>query len=207
MSSPEASSRRPECSSQSAPLVPISALSFSTWNAQALLGSLHGEHRIVSSKFKQLHRLVTKHDIVVIQESHGDDIDTDTLIRKLPYHRVFASYCPSAAAGGCLTIVHERVCNQFEQIWLEDVILGRLTIIHLRKQGQAIAVANVHPDPTIPFSHKKAFLQHLNRRLPPLPRCANYILGDFNFSEVGEVRQRLDGKTVKKQSWSGSVFR
>eukprot|EP00959_Pyramimonas_sp_CCMP1952_P180919 3783171-Pyramimonas_sp.AAC.1 len=169
-SSPEADSDRQARALRSVPFAPSSSLSLVTWNAQALFGSVHGEHRIITNKCKQLHRLTKQHDIVVIQEYHGDATDTDTLIRKLPYHRVFPSYCPSAAAGGCPTIVRERVCDMLKQLWLEEVVHGRLTTLHTRSCEQAMAAASVHLDPTLPFSHKKAFLQQLNRRLPPPTR-------------------------------------
>eukprot|EP00959_Pyramimonas_sp_CCMP1952_P127400 2664652-Pyramimonas_sp.AAC.1 len=82
------------------PFVPLCALSLVAWNAGALFDSVHGERRITSNKFNQLYRLTKQHDIVVIQESHGDTTDVGTLMRKLLYRRIYPSYCPSSGGGG-----------------------------------------------------------------------------------------------------------
>lgn len=67
----------------------LSSLRISTWNSQALLGSMFSQPRQVSRKRGEFECLLARSEVVVVQETHGPGADVELLPTA---HRYLASF-------------------------------------------------------------------------------------------------------------------
>ena len=64
-------------------------------------------------KISHLYNLLRKYDIVLVQETHGDDADLDQYTYRFNNtHHCHFSPGPDSSTGGCLTFVSNRIYNR-----------------------------------------------------------------------------------------------
>eukprot|EP00972_Heterocapsa_arctica_P103636 15271988-Heterocapsa_arctica.AAC.1 len=80
--------------------LPRTALTIATWNAAAVFSSIQSSQIRVRKRWKALHGIFAKSDIVCLQEIHGIEGDTNTLDKTYGGFLHFPSYCDNPAAGG-----------------------------------------------------------------------------------------------------------
>ena len=104
-------------------------MSVATWNSNALFWYEPNQAR---KKRNKAATLAQKHDIVYIQETHGNLNDSKALEDVLQEtHRVFTCPHSSASAGGLVTIIRNSFCEHFNHI-SDPIII---------EQGRVMAIA------------------------------------------------------------------
>jgi hypothetical protein len=95
-----------------------------TWNARALF---HRELKISENKLGILAGLLAKHEVVLLQETHGDDVDMLCLQHR--FRQTYSTRCslgPAAGSGGgCSNFVARKLCNSQTVLSSEELAPGR----------------------------------------------------------------------------------
>jgi len=184
----------------------MGSLTVATWNAAAVFSSVRSSQSNVRKRWSGLGALFTKCDVLCLQEVHGIDEDTNTLDKTFGGFLHFASYCENAASGGVVTSVSRRFAAKFEEVDLQVVLEGRVTILWCRRGGsRPIAVANVHLVPNLSTRRKKAVMRELAGTLTR--QTVSWMAGDWNFPAAGELRTNLvTGMPVAAPNSLGEYF-
>ena len=74
-------------------------LKVASWNAHALFMYAFGGKARGNHKFRALRQLAHDHDVVLVQETHGEMGDLLTLPREFPQRLAVATFGPSAGVS------------------------------------------------------------------------------------------------------------
>eukprot|EP00959_Pyramimonas_sp_CCMP1952_P264927 5539702-Pyramimonas_sp.AAC.1 len=84
----------------SQPFLPSDKFSIASWNSAGLVGSVFGKHWKQLSRYRHVRTLLERHDIVLIQGSHGSEADLQYLRGEQPAFSFWGSFCDAHTAGG-----------------------------------------------------------------------------------------------------------
>ena len=175
--------------------------SIATWNCSALLGTIASV-----SRWGELERLCSSHDIVCLQEIHGDAGDEDELHQRFPRHQVAVSFSSSAAMGGIAIIIHPRLLARFPHWTFEIILAGRVLAGRGAGLHGSLAVASVHLFDAGGVSQAQQ-VQKLHDWISTQAGHASFIGGDLNFIPEDEVRLNLDtGQQTSEALPHGKLF-
>eukprot|EP00959_Pyramimonas_sp_CCMP1952_P308114 6448293-Pyramimonas_sp.AAC.1 len=133
------------------PHVPNQKFLIVTWNAHAVFGSVWGSHDLQVRAYKCVGDLMSAHDIVCMQETHGTPSDAISLEQDFKEHRHFGSFCADQpGAGGVVTSVRKSLREQFENVAFSEVVKGRITPLGLYGPQASLQIINVHFVPGLP---------------------------------------------------------
>ena len=133
-------------------------------------------------KIRCLDTLMTRSDILLVQETHGDELEADHLSGKWENsHTFFFSHGITRNKGGLFTAIKRQWAMRFEYVFGVDIIAGRCSALFCLRRGLTLIVANIHIPPQWLVHEKKSMLQKLRDIIPSANHVAFFILGDFNF--------------------------
>ena len=116
---------------RSQPFSITSSLGLATWNTRAFFGSVYGDHTRQHEKHNIVRRLVQKHQVVFMQETHGTREDVVSLERDVPRYRHFGSFWENAAAGGVTISIASSLYSQFALVQVDEIVPGRCLSVTL----------------------------------------------------------------------------
>eukprot|EP00959_Pyramimonas_sp_CCMP1952_P040755 852234-Pyramimonas_sp.AAC.1 len=119
-------------------------------------------------------------DVIVAQETHGQEGDLETLTRDFPRFRAFGSFIQEAHAGGAVLLVREELAEQFAMIGSHALLAGRILTITLQGPKGALQVTSVHLDPEWSERATRGIIHSLSRSLLPQFQAMSILLGGFN---------------------------
>lgn len=126
----------------------IRRLRVTSWNVASLFGAAGLD--VTSSrrhrrKMSQVCRLKSGFEFLALQEVRGTAAESAQFHHHVPRMRVFSSSYRRGQAGGSAFIMSETFCSMFEEIYVDEVVPGRVVILRCRTpDGLALDVVNVH---------------------------------------------------------------
>ena len=78
-----------------------SKLSVITWNCATLFGAAprtHDQRRRHAAKIDRVVSFPCRHDVVMLQEVHGNEQDLSELAGRIPRHSILGSFCRDASS-------------------------------------------------------------------------------------------------------------
>ena len=151
-----------------------------------------------------LARLIEKHDVVLLQETHGNESDLQSIRHKFTEHIVRGSFCDSARAGGLLFVVSKDFAKNYDddegtlhrRLRLVNIVPGRIAKIIFPGNAKLFTfeVINVHIEVDLNssdagyFVAKTIMLTQLAGTVAPRAEVHTMIAGDFNATTSDEPR-------------------
>lgn len=173
------------------------SFSFATWNANGFLTaqSLPIARRRV--KNRAFDRIIGDHDVVVLQEAHGQREPWNTYIRRLEKsHKIFySSDLDSPNKAGVAIIIKSNIYKQAFGEEVIELILGRAITVKVTQKKGTLSLTSLHNfEPNETTQRKVAEHCAEEKRL-----AQNYeqgssiriIGGDFYFLARGELPVRI----------------
>ena len=156
-------------------------------------------------KMRTLRHLITKLDIIALQETHGSDEHWETIIKDFTNKNicvVIHSTTPrNERLGGVAFIVKYRVSSLLVRpIRFEKVVNGRVLSIKLDFEEGSISATNVHSHDFSAALTAKV-VEHCRKgtdkaQRDPLGKSIHFTLGDLNFLERNELPARVGTNSV-----------
>ena len=157
---------------------------------------------------QQWRKLVEWHDLVAIQETHGNDMDILTMDREAPTHLHYISTIDERYAGGVLTSVKKDfIRDNFESIFSYTVVEGR--ILRVRADGASgnLDIFNVHLDPNLSIPELREVLRNINDCMDRNPLTITMIVGDVNCPMASDPKLYIkDDSLLFTPSKFGRIF-
>jgi exonuclease III len=165
-------------------------MTYLTWNAAGLFGSIHTAQARNISKFHRFQRLVSRGSVVCIQESHGSIADLNTLDMECPSHMHWGSFGVRAAVGGVTTSISHEFANHFNEFTEVTFMTGRCLGLKCCGPLASLFIVNLHLDPILSHNDKTKLLHEIHAETK---KFGSYtlLLGDFNFIHSDEARCNL----------------
>ena len=141
-------------------------------------------------------KLIEHHDIIFVQEAHGDQLDAAEF--EATRRKVITFFSPdaSAASGGVLTILAKSFAERFTDICFQILVNGRILLLRCAGPEGCLNAASVHITPAWSTQYKKDKFNELLAAMPPSADTINIIGGDFNAIVPGEGRFNVRDGTV-----------
>lgn len=156
-------------------------LRIATWNSRALFTSYVPYHK---ARVHFITQLASYNDIIMIQETHDNEVKTDILLHTLKEDfDLYPSYDPDrTAAGGCLILIAKKFtkCHFTNSIHLNH-IQGRLHSVHLLSDFHHLHVVNIHLDPNLPLQEARRTISSIKDLTDHEYDKRFVVAGDFNF--------------------------
>ena len=102
---------------------------------------------IAAKKFGELQRLCMGHDVVVVQEAHGNVADLTTLAKDISSHVPFGTFTDCTGAGGCITLVKRSLFAKANNHSVVEVVAGRCIVLNLNYGELVLQIGNIHIEP------------------------------------------------------------
>jgi endonuclease/exonuclease/phosphatase family metal-dependent hydrolase len=157
--------------------------------------------RRVRATYSTVAKLVSSHDVVLLQETHGSDADLASLRLRFIRHLVFGSFTVGHHGGGVVFIVDPAFAELYSgnavcRIRMVDIIPGRLAKIIFPNtlKMASLEVVNIHLEVEVAAGEpgflgaRCGFVAALARALTPRTEAHTIIGGDFNCCASDEPR-------------------
>ena len=102
------------------------ALRIASWSVHALFMHSWAGNNKAKCKFAALHRLVRDHDVVLLQELHGEEGDLQTLAHAFPHFVALASFGSWAGIGGVAILYRKSIVPRGGTTFWEVIADGAL---------------------------------------------------------------------------------
>eukprot|EP00959_Pyramimonas_sp_CCMP1952_P148914 3115307-Pyramimonas_sp.AAC.1 len=86
-------------------------LSVVSWNVHRLFNSVWSDHSLARKKVASVKRLVSRHQVVCLQETRGSQKELALLLHELHGVRGFGTFFENRDAGGCVILLSEQLCR------------------------------------------------------------------------------------------------
>ena len=130
-----------------------------------------------------------RHDVVMLQEAHGNEQDNGELASRIPRHYILGSFCRDPSSGGVLIIISEELRGRFASSRSEEIEKGRALLETLEGGGpHSLAFCCLHVVPEWSVNYKKRCLSRVGGCSPSVGDACFVLGGDLNFPGVGEGR-------------------
>ena len=130
-----------------------------------------------------------RHDVVMLQEAHGNEQDNGELASRIPRHSILGSFCRDPSSGGVLIIISEELRGRFASSRSEEIEKGRALPETLEGGGpHSLAFCCLHVVPEWGVNCKGNCLSRVGGRSPSVSDACFVLGGDLNFPGVGEGR-------------------
>ena len=163
-----------------------------TWNCATLFGAAprtHDQRRMHAAKIDRVVSFSCRHDVVLLQEVHGNEQDLSELSSRIPRHTILGSFCRDSSSGGVVIIVSEELRGRFASCRGEEIEKGRAMLVTLEGGGSyPLAFCCIHVVPEWSVGYKRNFLNRVSGCAPKVGDACFVLGGDLNFSGVGEGR-------------------
>jgi len=87
------------------------------------------------------------HDVLFLQETHGETGDLEQLRRELPGYTIVGSFGPNAATAGVITVIRPSLRDRFAEVNFKVLLPGRATVTTLSADDAELVLCNVHVPP------------------------------------------------------------
>ena len=177
-------------------------LRFASWNSQALINALSVDQRRANLKLGLLKKLMSKVDVIAVQETHGDAGDSAALSRIFPGWCFEESSSVGTVGGGTLFAIRKTFKERFTLVTHTTIVPGRVHALALVEgSGQQVVFVNLHISPSL--SHPE--VKHLFKSIASYvhnhsARSAVFIMGDFNYLETDESRYHVSTGNFSRDS-------
>ena len=94
-----------------------------------------GQRRRHAAKVDRVVSFACRHDVVMLQEVHGNEQDLSELSSRIPRSTILGSFCRDSGAGGVVIIVSEELRGRFTSCRSEEVEKGRALLVTLEGGG------------------------------------------------------------------------
>ena len=151
-------------------------LKLATWSCNSLFGTAWSAEHSSRKSFKFLSRILDSHDIVFLQETHGNIADLGVLIRKFPGFDFFGSFSGNPASGGVVICLARSVRSEFDSchcVWLQP---ERILVVSLLSSEGLMCFCCIHLIQSMSIDCKHRILKSI---LNMCPSClvGSYFLG------------------------------
>ena len=107
-----------------------------------------------------------RHDVVMLQEVHGNEQDLGELASRIPRHTILGSFCRDPSSGGVIIIVSEELRGRFASCRSEEIEKGRALLVTLEGGGShPLAFCCLHVVPEWSVDYKRNFSKSCKRLL------------------------------------------
>ena len=160
----------------------------STWNARGLFAV---DPKARQRKFRRLRSLLSRFDVLGVQESHFDPDMSGPMLPQLCSHlkvqAFFSGY--SQAEGGVMVFLSDKFFNQLDAVQVKHVKPGRILSLDLVSRAGVCSLVCAHLD--FASSHNRVHdLASIGTSLGASgQKFPRFLLGDLNF--VHEEGDRL----------------
>ena len=175
-------------------------------NTRTTFSGLRNRNFNITSKYASLRRLLQKHDITCLQETHGQADLTDAIRHNFPDHTFITNFGPDEVTGGTAIAIRSTFLHYFTHYTHHIMAEGRIHVVTLHHPVYALTVANIHLAPSWLLHETKAHLRRLRTYLDTLTYHHKIITGDFNFSVTGEGIYHVASDTVTYDSTGMCAF-
>ena len=163
-----------------------------TWSCATLFGAaprIHGQRRRHAAKIDRVVSFSCRHDVVMLQEVHGNEQDLSELASRIPRHSNLGSFCRDAKSGGVIIIVSEELRGRFASCRSDEIETGRALLVTLEGGGShSLAFCCLHVVREWSVGYKWNLLSRVGGRSSNVGDACFVLGGDFNFPGVGEGR-------------------
>ena len=163
-----------------------------TWNCATLFGAAprtHDQRRRHAAKIDRVVSFSCRHDVVLLQEVHGNEQDLSELSSRIPRNTILGSFCRDSGSGGVVVIISEELRGRFTSCRSEDIEKGGAMLVTLEGGGShPLAFCCVHVVPEWSVDYKRNFLNRVSGCSPKVGDACLVLGGDLNFPGVGEGR-------------------
>jgi endonuclease/exonuclease/phosphatase family metal-dependent hydrolase len=163
-------------------------LSLATWNVPGFFGSVQSSHQRVRWKQRTAAQLLTAHQVVALQEVHGNEADLGVLAGRHGTHHFFGTFCESVGAydnsraGGVILAIDKRLCSRVGDVCVEVLEEGRVIAACLGEGESSVLIVAVHIDPMKTPQAKRVLVDDIRACCRRHHGAWIFVLGDFNFS-------------------------
>ncbi len=125
-------------------------------------------------------RLAACHDVVLIQESHGNDPDSCEF--ECIYSDFLAYHNPGSASnvGGSLIVIRKTFAGHFADILFQPLVEGRVSVLSCMGDCGSIHFLNVRVQPDLPIGTKRSIINVALSAAPSGPRTFTVLEGDYS---------------------------
>eukprot|EP00959_Pyramimonas_sp_CCMP1952_P295365 6177788-Pyramimonas_sp.AAC.1 len=110
-------------------------------------------------------RLSKRHDVIMLQETHGDEEDLEEVRRGHPRFKASGGFMESGNAGGVVILIHERLASQFQVFDVLEAVKGRILVVQMSGAAGCFQLIDVHIDPSLSHAAIKRQLWNLRTLL------------------------------------------
>ena len=146
-----------------------SKLSVVTWDCATLPGAAPGireQKRRHAAKIDRIVSFACRHDVVMLQEAHGDGQGIGELASRIPTRSILGSFCRGSGSGGVLIIISDELRGRFASCRSEEIEKGGALLVTLEGGGfHPLASCCLHVVPEWSFNCKRNFFQSCRRLL------------------------------------------
>ena len=186
-----------------------SNLSVVTWNCATLFGAAprtREQRRRHAAKVDRVVSFSCRHDVVMLQEVHGNEQDNGELAGRIPRHSILGSFCRVSSPGGVLITISEELRGRFASCRSEGIEKGRALLVTLDGGGShPLAFRRPHVVPEWSVNCKRNFLSRVGDYSPSVGDACLVLGGDPNFIGVGEGRLNVNAGRVTLTDESASA--
>ena len=137
----------------------------------------------------QWRKLVEWHDLVAIQETHGNDMDILMIDREAPTHLHYLSTIGECYAGGVLTSIRKDFLrDNFESIFSYTVVEGRILRVRADAAKGNLDIFSVHIDPNLSIPELRGVLRSISECMDRDSSTLTMIVGDVNCPMAGDPK-------------------
>ena len=128
-------------------------LSIATWNVPGFFGSIQSSLERVGWKQGHAAQLLTAHQVVALQEVHGNRTDLSVLAGRNHAHHFFGIFCElvgpygNSRAGGVVLAVGRDLCGRVGEARVEVLEEGRMIAVCTGDRESSLLLIAVHIDP------------------------------------------------------------
>lgn len=170
-------------------------LRISTWNSQALLGSMFSRAGRVTRKRRELERLLERSEVALIQEARGTAADLEFLPPTHRYVGSFGDYGADEASslwGGVVIAVSTTLLGRSLGMRSVEVVRGRVLQVDLEFSCGWLRIVCVYVDPTLQMRGLRQLFSCI-RDCCADRRCFTLVGGDFNLLSKEDSRYTAGG--------------
>ena len=167
-------------------------LSIATWNVPGLFGSIQSSLGRTRWKQGNAAQLLTAHQVVALQEVHGNKADLSVLAGRNHVHHFFGTFCElvgpydNSRAGGVVPVVDKDLCRRVGEARVEVLEEGGMIAVCLGDRESSLLLIAVHIDPMKTPLQKRVVVDAIRACCDRHPGAWVFVFGDFNFSYRGD---------------------
>jgi endonuclease/exonuclease/phosphatase family metal-dependent hydrolase len=148
-------------------------------------------------KLRYLHQILSKVDIISLQEVHGTQEDMNETFKQCPGWLAFCSPCSSPAAGGVAVLIHRRLLQHARCIFPRIHLPGRCLQVLLHMSAITVNLLCIHVEPAAPREQQCDMLCRALATSDPQLHIT-FVMADLNLCLPGDSRIHLSNPQAEE---------